>query len=414
MMSIHHQNYEDLTTFLSNLQSPIDITILPDNYETILWEPPHLGIPKRILLAAFEMAHAVFFSDASDHDKFRASTILILTVSEHLTAINFRRRYLLNAAQNHFSDINATTELHLTTSFLTSQMAKHNKSPLIWNWRKWLLTTVAGGLKLDNGDSGTMGVEKTIVDGVVYHSIKPEEKKKGAMETEETMIRLKEELRIVRKSGSLHKGNYYAWAYGRDLLSAYHYLMESSIREEVLDRQFMYCRTHPSDCGGWGFLAFMALRCDDDYKEEIVKQLFRHAEILPSPSPSPSPLTSNTPSTENRRERSGEAFWLCVRDIIAGIKDRGRARELKELAWVSVMRGLVAENSGLRDYFIQENGGERRMLSREKLMRVAERRMMARREVTVGEKAVVWLERFWERNDREGRESRELVEGGEK
>ncbi|CCX06683.1 Similar to hypothetical protein AOL_s00080g139 [Arthrobotrys oligospora ATCC 24927]; acc. no. EGX48510 [Pyronema omphalodes CBS 100304] len=434
-MAFSHQNYQYLTTLLSNLKNPIDITILPDDYAAILWEPPHLGIPKRNLLFAFKVAHSLFFSDAPANVKFNASTILILTVSEHPTAINFRRRYLLgvvgsgggisdavSGGENTPSDaerllsegmqsmnlleVSPETELNLTTSFLTSQMAKHNKSPLIWNWRKWLLEKFTG-LKL-GGNAATTTTGAAAVEDWVQSRVDEAEESEA---TAKNMSRLKDELKIVRCSGSLHRGNYYAWSYARDLVRSQPCILLSPSREVQFDLQLTYCRTNPSDCGGWSFLSFMSLHChDDDFREGIITQLLRHAEFLPN----------NVSSRGNRRERAGEAFWLCVRDIIVGMEDRDKAKEMKQRTWGKVMDGLVKEDQRL-EKCIWTPWLSGRALWKEKTMEMTQKRIQARVEETEGEKAVGWLERFWERTQRAeggelggGWESRESRESGEK
>jgi protein prenyltransferase alpha subunit repeat containing protein 1 len=101
-----------------------------------------------------------------------STLILLLTGAENTTAINIRKKILLNDTTT--TEV-VTAELTLLESLLTSPLPKHNKSPTLWQHRRWVVST--------------------------FVDIKGQE--------------FRMELSIVQRSTKVHPRNYYAWGYAR-------------------------------------------------------------------------------------------------------------------------------------------------------------------------------------------------------
>ncbi|KAG0638002.1 hypothetical protein HOY80DRAFT_969808 [Tuber brumale] len=130
--------YTQLTAFFnSNPGTRLHIEFhptQPDAPPTILTSTTNIAIPKPLLLQAFQTAHPTFSSpSATEQDILDSTLVLLLVASENLTAVNARRRIILGKGTNSGRD-----EIKLIESFLTSPLNKHNKSPLLWSYRRWL------------------------------------------------------------------------------------------------------------------------------------------------------------------------------------------------------------------------------------------------------------------------------------
>lgn len=102
-----------------------------------------------------------------------ASLVLLLVGAENLTAVNTRRRILLRGFDEGLGVVTGREEAKWLEGVLTSPLAKHNKSPLLWHYRRWLVERY-GVCVLGGG--------------------------------------LEEEMKIVQKSGEVHPRNYYVRA----------------------------------------------------------------------------------------------------------------------------------------------------------------------------------------------------------
>ena len=154
----------------------------------ILVCPPHLGIPKQSLIRAFVTARSLFVGPNTTPQpclpwpdgeglagQLEATRILLLVASEHLTAVNTRKRLLCAGLHS------PAEELVWLESLLTSPLPRHNKSPLLWAHRRWVVS---------NFFSPSLALQQqgVTVDG---------------------------ELGVVRRSAEVHARNYYAWGYAR-------------------------------------------------------------------------------------------------------------------------------------------------------------------------------------------------------
>lgn len=85
-------------------------------------------------------------SNVSSQNILDISTILILFDSEHLTAINMRKRMLIRQIHEEPQDKGDAiyqvflTEMQWSTNILTSPLHRHSKSPLLWSHRRWLIS----------------------------------------------------------------------------------------------------------------------------------------------------------------------------------------------------------------------------------------------------------------------------------
>jgi len=129
--------YTQLTAFFnSNPGTRLHIEFhptQPDTSPTLLTSGTNIAIPKSLLLQAFQTAHLLFSSPNTKQDILDSTLVLLLVASENLTAVNARRRIVLGKGANDGRD-----EIKLVESFLTSPLNKHNKSPLLWSYRRWL------------------------------------------------------------------------------------------------------------------------------------------------------------------------------------------------------------------------------------------------------------------------------------
>jgi hypothetical protein len=218
--------YKTLTTiFNKHLYTPLQLSPLPSSQPSILFSYPHLGIPKPHLLASFTHAHHhVLLPTSPPRDVLDATIITLLLSAEDTTAINHRKRLLLQ--HQEFRE----QELALLETLLTSDLQKVNKSPTLWRHRRWVLSTF-------------------FPDG----------------------IEVERELEVVKKSGEVHSRNYYAWGYARWVCGF------CGFSGRLLERQGDWCKGHVSDCGGWGFLMWLVEReGDGERKERCVREVMEY------------------------------------------------------------------------------------------------------------------------------------------
>ncbi|KAI5845425.1 hypothetical protein BZA05DRAFT_150048 [Tricharina praecox] len=344
--------YTLLSTYLLS-PTPLEISLLPSITPSILFTPPHLGIPKRQLLDAFAHAHALFFpaspaaAPPAAHDVVRqqASLLLLLASSEHVTAINARKRLLLSATDAPITTppappaITPQLELSLTHSLLTSALMRHNKSPAIWAYRRWLLITF----------------RTTLLPAAVDRELGE---------------KLGRELAIVRASAEQHAKNYYAWeharwavgffgsgtTHGADTpaadtadMSADTADTSADMSADMIAQQLRWCRQHVSDVSGWTFLAWVLERsaagvgAGAGAREGVLAEVLKFAVVAPG----------------------HEALWAFVRIVAVGLE-----RE----AWERVLVKGVGEREGEGG---GEGGGEER--ERDRVLR---------------EKAVAWVAKW--------------------
>jgi len=284
-MSQQKVAYDALSAHLTLHQDSIlEIEILPPAFSpadnTFLHEGTHLGLTKPFLILAFLEARTQFFSALKDADllsavshlpskqntyscvqtAFSATRPLLLLDPEHLTAANFRKRYLKALQSTSTSDFETALrrDLLFTTSILTSPLHRQSKSPTLWYHRHFLLT---------------------------------------AFPCDSLRSVLLSELDVVSKSGERHPKNYYAWQYARRLFGRFVMISEEdfSVLYECVEKVREWCVQHPGDISGWMFLAWM-LRGRPPAAMEIVKGVILSAI---------------------RFQQANEALWVFVRTVLA-------------------------------------------------------------------------------------------------
>ncbi|KAJ4365148.1 hypothetical protein N0V83_008766 [Neocucurbitaria cava] len=257
----------------------LEIEILPPVFEPLngilMQDGLNLGIPKKILAIAYVEARQRFFKETRNNNNNMTSTVvqatkvMLLFDPEHLTAANFRKRWLLTlkakyelcqpaiyrkALQQEFCFLN---------SILTSPLHRQSKSPTLWHHRAWLLDLFI-----------------------------PVASEKASEDEQATFWR--QELAAVCKSGEQHPKNYYAWQYARRFISK----VESS---DTVDKCALlveaWCCQHPSDISGWSFLLFLIPKLQSvSRRQHLVRDVLKYAITL-------------------RSEQ--ESLWVFIRTILA-------------------------------------------------------------------------------------------------
>ncbi|KAG6030393.1 hypothetical protein E4U41_000114 [Claviceps citrina] len=228
----HVESFERISAVLeSSHQTPLEIEILPTSHALdgdahLLQDGVYIGIPKLRLVQAFlharQILNGVLLLGKSmlDENVMRATAVILLMDSEHLTAANTRKRVLARGA---WSEERRRRELmresFLMNSLLRSRLHRHTKSPVLWNHKRWLLRQ---------------------------------------LRTCQAPIHLLREFEeVICVAAERHARNYYAWTYARDVMA-----MESdsstrrasSVADGMLPLVTRWCRLHHQDTSGWSFL----------------------------------------------------------------------------------------------------------------------------------------------------------------
>ncbi|MCJ1260026.1 hypothetical protein MMC24_007866 [Lignoscripta atroalba] len=271
--------YEILTTFLGvNSATVLELEVLPSSYplppnsvSPILQDGTSLAIPKKALIQAFLIAREIlstFLKHPPQPDRRnytegtekveRATKVILLYDPEHLTATNWRKRYLqarINSVADSLSSDRDTKSQHLKqelaflSSLLRSHLHRHAKSPTLWHHRLWLLKTYHSHLITGHATGDPLS----------------------------TAGFLASEIDTVMAAASRHKANYYAWQYGRRLLVFLEHQMEHQgggngpaqpytglVDENMVRKIHKWCLANPRDISGWAFLDFLLRRAEGD------------------------------------------------------------------------------------------------------------------------------------------------------
>ncbi|KAA8903167.1 hypothetical protein FN846DRAFT_954340 [Sphaerosporella brunnea] len=278
-----------LAFFHTHRHTPSQISLLPAPYTEILSSPPHLGIPKQCLITAFVHARRIFqlYPSPSPRELLDATTILLLAASEHLTALNTRKRYF----HTHLA---AGEELVWLESLLTSPLPRHNKSPLLWAHRRWVLSCVSA--------ASTAATSTTTT-----------------------------ELDIVRKSAEVHPRNYYAWNHARWVVERFAGAAQEEEDQEV-ERQLSFCWRHAEDVGVWAFLGWLLERCERvQTVEKVVVEAVEYArEVAPG----------------------HESVWCTLRTLVGRVSPAARERVLEMLEKCGSVEGMGEERA--REIVLEE------------------------------------------------------------
>ncbi|KAK6340142.1 hypothetical protein TWF730_001912 [Orbilia blumenaviensis] len=253
--------------FQSFRQQTVQIELLPF-YPVppthIFTESTSLGIPKSSLWKAFRHARPLFFTTLSSLNSptsqtaqptststyltlLSTSTILLLHDSEHLTAINARKRVLIT----HFPPnapfpignrgqelpFSPQSEYFFITSLLTSPLHKHTKSPHLWSHRRWLISTYPS---LKHPIPPPSPGAPSSRPGTADNSVLAKSFRRWC----------RKEVSTVLRAAEAHPKNYYAWTYARWLVGVQGVGFN---HEDVVS----WCMKHPGDVSGWSFLAWL-------------------------------------------------------------------------------------------------------------------------------------------------------------
>ncbi|TID13757.1 protein prenyltransferase [Venturia nashicola] len=259
----HNPAYNALERlFSANIDKVLDIEILPSSVQgpdsPLFFEDGlGVGIPKKVLVAAFVKAREIFASrstDASDQsyqDASRATSIMLLFDPEYLTASSFRKKHILSLSTEDDFQLAAKREMIFLDSVLTSPLHRQSKSPTLWFHRYWLVSLLLRHLNSNDG------------------------------------VSLKHEMTIVFRSAERHQHNYYAWQYARRFISLLELGVEKYERCGVIthvalmEETYKWCERHPSDTSGWSFLLFLMQKSSSD-TEYITALLWKTAELAKS------------------------------------------------------------------------------------------------------------------------------------
>ena len=242
-------------------------------------------------------ARQIFFAYFSCLDKdrnsnrkeeaYKATTVLLLWDPNHLTAANFRKRWIrdialdietgpgLQASENGNGNgkgkerVKAAVqrELLFLETLTTSPLKKHTKAPTLWAQREWLV--------------------RTFWDYAVHNNDDEREEETHSAEKDTVKRFWNEELGIVMRAGERHPRNYYAWGYARVL---WRVIVEEKMRVEAkgeeegkglvcgtLERVKGWCLLHPRDISAWGFLMFLMQVVEGGGGEEARQEVKRIA-----------------------------------------------------------------------------------------------------------------------------------------
>ncbi|KAF2085856.1 protein prenylyltransferase [Saccharata proteae CBS 121410] len=263
--------------FRSREYQVVEIEVLPTAFippegSLILEDGDCIGIPKKVLASAFLTARSLFFRSLNQQRQpasecLEYSRIMLLFDPEHLTAANFRKRYLMHLVEeNGTSDCEdvgrfITFEYWFLDSVLTSPLHRQSKSPTLWYHRRWLLQAF-------------YPLVLTCVDTC----------------SQFTPLQdfLEKEISAVLKSGERHPKNYYAWQYARRLVEQLEKEDLAGGAEEFAahirdctQRVSDWCLRNPSDTSGWNFLLFL-LEKPAQNEAEVESLLSRILGILDS------------------------------------------------------------------------------------------------------------------------------------
>ncbi|KAJ5238629.1 hypothetical protein N7468_003248 [Penicillium chermesinum] len=273
-MSASEQAFRELShVFSTRGNQVLEIEIIPPSLgSSFLQDEASIGLTKKALVQAYTVARELFFKHLvlvfeegtraqQSHDELGdelgITEIMLLFDCEHLTACNWRKRQLLAAAARcaKAPDQIVPTkemlkaELTLLTSFQTSPLHRHTKSPTLWSHRLW---TVKQLLALESLSTNAM-------------------------------LKLQyEELAYVLRAGELHPRNYYAFGYMRQL----HSFLASiatvegrpgwslDLAKSLLDPVLNWCYAHPRDISGWTFGKYLLHQISD---QQIRNQVIARA-----------------------------------------------------------------------------------------------------------------------------------------
>ncbi|KAL1985937.1 hypothetical protein VTN96DRAFT_7202 [Rasamsonia emersonii] len=305
-MSTPEDLYRELAELLSKRKDDevLEIEILSPGLDPLLQDGRFVGITKKALVQAYIAARRIFFEKLArmdDHDFLAAirgyhrnddgdivpdddsivTEIILLFDCEHLTACNWRKRWLnaliKRSAVRSESTKNFSSypdddhrlllkllerERSLMTTYLCSPLHRHTKSPTLWQHRLWVMTQLMK-FKFRQPCRDSTVDEKRIEE--------------ASMSAEDVQSLILAELAVVLRAGEQHPKNYYAFSYMRQLHSAASrffagVVAEATVRKDedsvesslssqlaecMVDQTLTWCLAHLQDVSGWTFLFYL-------------------------------------------------------------------------------------------------------------------------------------------------------------
>ncbi|KAK7542284.1 uncharacterized protein J3D65DRAFT_547788 [Phyllosticta citribraziliensis] len=278
------------------------------------------GIPKAVIFNAFLAARKVFFetrhalTGPSALQAMDATRIMLLFDPEHLTAANYRKRYLLaaqregTAGQSDLAILVRKDLMFLFTLF-SSPLFRHTKSPTLWSHCLWIARNywdieiawaqdVAGDAC--EGDSSVD--EKTAVSRWL----------------------ISQHWEKVKDATTSHPKNYHAWHFMRKFVQLLSERLgdkpECGYQSEfarLLQETHQWCLKNPSDTSGWAFLSFMFCRREARGHEDLIGEIMENVLAL----------------VYDFRWRH-ESIWTFIRTVLAArnlIPEDSRAKLIHDL-----------------------------------------------------------------------------------
>lgn len=204
-----------------------------------------LAVPKNLLKLAclyslykFDL-HINLNSELNEKELLGYSKVILSTVVENLTVINYRKKiieqHFINSQSKLPSEFEQLKqdEIAWLDILFSSKLPKHTKSPMLWEHRKWLIS-------LDT----------------VSHPV--------LLKPQERLNFLEKELIPILNAADIHPKNYYSWAYLRWLLREFNFIqMDSLLIEPLFDKVFEFCKNHISDISSWTFLFHLLIGLPD-------------------------------------------------------------------------------------------------------------------------------------------------------
>ena len=255
---------------------PKDFVLPSEQSSPILVDDNNIAILKHVFVSVAVYAIKLFSSlvtrNSSGKDNFlsgqwieafEASTIILLFDPEHLTAVNFRKRFILSLHKEDDLGLATTfpqseyvaNELAFLESLQTSHLPRHTKSPTLWSHRKWLKKQQVLAIS-----TGSRKSEKVMHSDILV------------------------ELPIIQKSGERHPKNYYAWTYARWLAKQSNQFERveafdgvSKPGQELIARTCDWCLKNPTDTSGWSFLLFVLRDRPDAKNIQTVEIILTYA-----------------------------------------------------------------------------------------------------------------------------------------
>ncbi|KAI9785702.1 MAG: hypothetical protein M1839_008719 [Geoglossum umbratile] len=226
----------------------------------ILVDGASIGVPKKVLVHAFIAARrnlygilASSFPSVGSGDVLLATFVILLFDSEHLTAANLRKRFLLEGRKvvgdesgDRLIPYATQRELIAIETLLTSPLRRHTKSPTLWYHRRWVLRQWLTSSLWDE--------ERRLhfdADWLWQRVYRPE-------------------LLMVMKAGEQHPRNYYAWSHARWIIENFRTgTNRAALASSLADSMALvqeWCLRHESDTSGWSFLFFLYNEVGEEIK----------------------------------------------------------------------------------------------------------------------------------------------------